>query len=335
MNSACCGRLRAALLLVLLLTSLGCREDESSEETLPPVIGSVKGVSISPRSFGQADFEQFLGLVADGGDWLTWAGDWIQLGDTSAGPHAVETFEADYHFSTVPIATLFGSDLQPLRPLSDSMLTAYASQAAFYARRYYPEFMGLGIEVNRIYDSAAPDAYQAFVEFFPRAADSVKAASPDTRVFTVFQLEWLKGLRGGLYGGVNDTTRNQWQLAADFPAADFIALTTYPGLIYRDPTEIPADYYAGLAARLGKPIAFTEVGWHSAASPAGWESSEGEQAEFLTRWISLIAPLDPVLVIWPFLFDPAAQEPFNTMGLWRTSDGQAKAAWLVWSSANL
>ncbi len=107
--------------------------------------------------------------------------------------------------------------------------------------------------------------------------------------------------------------------------------TTYPSLVFGDPAEIPASYYADLATRTAKPIAFTEIGWHSDAAIAGWESSEVEQAAFVDRYFTLIDALrDRIeMTVWTFVYDLPAPQPFASMGL-RRSDGTARSAWDAW-----
>lgn len=114
-----------------------------------------------------------------------------------------------------------------------------------------------------------------------------------------------------------------------FPKSDIIAFTTYPGLIYKDPADIPADYYTEVKSHTSKRIAFTEIGWHSNSGPAGWESSKAEQAQFITQFITLTTAMDNELAIWSFMYDQGTVEPFNSMGL-RRSDGTARPAWDEW-----
>src|SRR3989338_10570701 len=91
----------------------------------------------------------------------------------------------------------------------------------------------------------------------------------------------MKGLRGGLFGGINDESKNQWKLLDQFPKADLIDFTTYPALIYKAPSEIPNDYYSVILTYTEKPVLFTEVGWSSKIDNPSWETSESEQAEFI------------------------------------------------------
>ena len=135
-----------------------------------------------------------------------------------------------------------------------------------------------------------------------------------------------------MFGGKNDLKKSQWFLLEKFPKSDIAAFTTYPGLIYKNPSDIPSDYYSEIKSHTSKPVAFTEIGWHSAASPAGWESSEEEQAEFVDAFFNLTKDMKKQFNIWSFLFDQNTAEPFKTMGL-RGSDGNGKLSWDRWRLA--
>jgi hypothetical protein len=175
----------------------------------------------------------------------------------------------------------------------------------------------------------SPEDFEKFVRLFAGTYDAVKQKSPDTKVFTIFQLEHVKGLKGGLYGGVNDPAAADWALIDRFPKADLVGFTTYPGLIYKDPSGIPADYYVEIRNHTSKPVAFTEIGWQSEAWPAGWESGDVEQAAFVTRFFELTGSLDKEMAIWSFLYDPAAPKPFDSMGLIK-KDGTVRPSWNAW-----
>ncbi len=183
-----------------------------------------------------------------------------------------------------------------------------------------------------LYEKSFADL-DAFVQLYNQVYDAVKSTSPNTQVFTTFQLEKMKGLGGGLFGGTNSPDASEWNLLDRFSKLDLVAFTTYPGLIYKVPSEIPSDYYSEIQQHTNKKVAFTEIGWHSNASPTGWESSAAEQAQFVTTFFDLTANLgNKEIAIWSFLYDQNTAPPFNSMGLFN-ADGNAKPAWNNWINA--
>ncbi|MEW5995985.1 MAG: hypothetical protein AB1657_00105 [Candidatus Micrarchaeota archaeon] len=296
----------------------------------PPAPQFLKGVSLSPRSFSSSDFTDFFSKAQEAGDAVMWAGDWNELSNTQGGgPVVIASLSSQYNYVPVIEAQFFTQSAgQLVRPLDEANRRAYKDAAVAFAEEYKPEYLGLGIEVNILYEKS-PSDFDSFVSLYDETYDAVKAVSPNTKIFTVFQLEKMKGLDGGLFGGENNPADAQWELLSRFPKSDLIAFTTYPDLIYKNPSEIPSDYYSEIPTHTDKPIAFTEIGWHSAASPAGWESSEDEQAEFVTRFFDLTSGLDMKLAVWSFLYGQDTVEPFNSMGLLR-GDGTSRPAWDAW-----
>ena len=239
------------LIIAVLLSSLlvgGCVE--SAPETIDSDTGTLKqtlkGVSLSPRSFEADDFTDFFDKAKQAGDVVMWAGDWIELGNTGGGGATV-TAELALTYNYIPLieAHFFTqSSGELVRPLDDATKQIYRNSAADFADRYKPEYLVFGIEVNALYEKS-PEDFDEFVEFFSEVYDDVKARSPSTKVFTTFQLERIKGLQGGLFGGENDqVSLSQWSLLDRFPKSDLNAFTTYPCLIYKAPSEIPLDYYS-------------------------------------------------------------------------------------------
>lgn len=302
-------------------------------ESTPPRESTLKGVALSPKSFEPADFTDFFERAAQAGKVVAWAGDWNELGGAKGGPRVVTELARTRGYVPVIEAQFFHQDGgRLLRPLDEATKRSYKDSAVAFAKEYHPEYLAFGIEVNMLYEQS-PAEFDRFVVFYDELYDAVKAVSSDTRVFTTFQLEKMKGLSGGLFGGTNDPDKAQWRLLERFPKADLIAFTTYPGLIYKDPADMPADYYDEIAKHTSKPVAFTEIGWHSEASPRGWESSESEQAGFIGRFFGLTGSLKKEMAIWSFMYDQKTIEPFRSMGL-RRKDGTARPAWDSWLNAD-
>lgn len=336
----------AALLLCGL--SAGCDKKETSNISppaskpqpspppaqAPPASPEIsKGIALTPKSFQANDFTDFLEKAKQAGKIVSWVGDWNELGNTKdGGPKVVAELAAKYNYIPVVEAQFFNQSSGKLRrPLDNATKLNYKNSAIAFAQKYSPKYLAFGLEVNILYEKA-PAEFNNFVPFYTEVYDAVKAVSPNTKVFTIFQLEKMKGLSGGLFGGVNDLNQAQWQLPDKFAKSDIIAFTTYPGLIYKSPNDIPADYYSEIKSHTSKPIAFTEVGWHSAASPTGWESSEAEQAEFIKKFFNMTKELNREMIIWSFMYDQNTIEPFNSMGLLR-SNGSARPAWDEWIKA--
>jgi hypothetical protein len=294
-------------------------------------------VALSPRSFQANDFARFFfEEIQQVADVVVWGGPWEDLANLDSGPAAATARLASQQGmqSLVQVAPYDGSG-KLRRPLDEAGRRAYRDIAVAFVRRHLPAYLVLGVEVND-FATKAPAEFEAFVTLFSETYDAVKAVSPATKVFPTFQLERLRGLGGGLFGGMNDPSMAKWQLIQRFPKADLVGFTTYPSIIFKEPSDVPADYYAEAAARAGKPIAFVESGWFAETPAAGWESSEEEQAAFARRLLEMARPLAPELVTWTFLYDPGAQgglpTVFLSMGLLRP-DGSPRPAWEVWRAA--
>ncbi len=285
---------------------------------------------MSPKSFDADDFTRlFESEIPAVGQAISWAGDWNYLAVEKEAPEAVAVLGKIYGYTPVVIANVYSAATGPLRPLDEANQASYKQKAVEYARQYQPPYMGLGIEVN-LFRERWPDDFEAFVALFDETYDLIKAESPDTQVFTVFQLERLGGFQGGLFGGTNDPAQAEWDIFDRFPKADFFAFTTYPGIVFGSPDEIPDDYYSAITQHTDKPIAFTEIGWPSEVGIEGWGSSEDEQAAFVQRFFDLTAGLAPKLEIWSFLYDQGLSDPFQGLGLLRP-DGSQRPAWQAWN----
>lgn len=287
---------------------------------------SLRGVSLSPKSTSAIDFASFVNLAAASVDVVSWAGDWMELTEPeSGGPVLIATLGKEYHFLPLPELG-FQNNGTLIHPLDAGNQQLFLSNVTAYAKMWQPAYLGIGIEMNTLYEKDPTD-FNTFVSLFNEAVPAIKAVSPKTKIFTCFQLEKMKGYT--LWKNAPpDPAKAEWDLISRFHA-DLIAFTTYPDLIFKNPSEIPADYYSSIAEHVNKPIIFTEIGWHAAASPAGWESSDAEQAAFVSRFLDLVKPLESPILIWSFMYDPKAIEPFNSMGLY-SSNGTARPAAAIW-----
>lgn len=330
---------RTALVIVVAivavsLVAVGGILTSLTQSTPPTTTTSFqKGVTLSPKSFQQDDFTDFFTKAKQAGNIVSWAGDWNELGNENGSPNVVAELASTYSYTPVIETQFFTqSSGRLLRPLDESTKQSYKSSAVAFAEKYKPKYLALGVEPDMLYEKSPAD-FDQFAKFYSEVYDAVKAVSPNTKVFTIFQLEQMKGLNGGLFGGVNDPSKAKWHLMDSFPKNDIAAFTTYPNLIYKNPSDIPEDYYTEIKSHTSKPVAFTEIGWHSAPSPSGWESNETKQAEFVKRFFALTENTNIEMAIWAFMYDQKTIEPFNSMGLFR-NNGTAKPAWDMWLGSN-
>ena len=274
----------------------------------------------------------FFTRAQQAGGIVEWAGDWQEIGGSGA-PATVAQLASEHNLKSMIVVQFFiQSTGQLIRPLNATNEQHYLSTTSDFVRQYRPSYFGVGIEVNLLYEKNIT-AFNEFVSLYSQVYSEVKSISASTVVFTVFQLEKMNGMGGGLYGGTNDQSKAEWQLLAQFPNDDIAAFTTYPSLVYHSPADIPSDYYARISLHTNRSVGFTEVGWHSGDVAGGWGSNETEQAKFVTRFFSMSSSLDRAFVVWSFLYDQNATVPFNSMGLFY-DNGTAKQSWQTWLGAH-
>lgn len=294
--------------------------------------GIVKyGVSLSPKSFSAADLADFFTKAKQAGSILSWAGDWIELENPTGAPaYTVQSAAANGLTPVILLQFFNQSDGSLLRPLDEANKTRYRNSVVAFASQYHPPYIGLGVEVNVLWEKNPAD-FETFVAFFDELVPAIKAVSPSTSVFSTYELERMKGLKGGLFGGVNDPANNDWVVLSRFPKSDLYAFSAYPGLVYKKPADIPSNYFTEILSHVNKPIAFTESGWHTEASPPGWEGSNFKQQAFVLTLTKLSRGVAAKFTIWSFLYDQNTVEPFRSMGFFSRT-GVEKPAWKTWKT---
>lgn len=311
---------------------LSPNNDTQTKQTSEPP-RQLRGYNFLPKDFSAAGYSDFFTKLPDSKAAVTWAGDWGELKRSSGGSHNLAKLAKEHSFEPIFIVSTHKdaggfANVVPIRPV-EANSKSYIDSAVAFCKKNLPNYFGIGVETNRIYASSVSE-FDRFVNLFDQTADAMRAACPSTKIFSAFQLEHLRGLRGGLYGGVNNEARNDWQLLDRFTKADFIAFTTYPAIVFKDPGDIPADYYSSIRAHTAKPVAFTEVAWPSQVGVAGWTSSEEEQARFTQRFLELTGDMGPLFSIWPFLYDQNLPDPFKGIGLFRP-DGSPRQSYQTWT----
>ncbi|MCA9397499.1 hypothetical protein KC573_01605 [candidate division WWE3 bacterium] len=289
------------------------RDSEQAESVDNENVSPILGFSLSPLSYSEKNFSEFLKNAFDGGNALTVAGEVATLSDREAGPQVVMRLSNQYGFTPVILV----SD-----PQTDHIIP--------FVTEYKPSYLGIGVEVNR----NKINTIEQFAADFSSIYDRIKEVSPQTIVFVTFQLENMKGLDGGLFGNSNNPENSQWDLLDLFPKSDLVGFTTYPGLIYTDPSQIPDNYYLSIEEHTDKSLAFVEIGWFSQISLADWESDEEEQSKFIERFFTLTSDNEIRMTIWSFLYDQSDTDlplPFRSMGLF-DFEGNEKLGWWTWKN---
>lgn len=341
-------RSAVALLAVLLLAGCGAPAGDGTASTpatpSPPAdtgLGSAPpapppapavlprfGVAMSPASDRDPAFTDFFVEAKQTGRLLLWSGDADVLADT-LGP--ADTIGTIAKRNGLAYGVQVGFHREG-RAFDEAARQKATGDVLGFVERAKPAFLVLGVELDLVEDKD-PAFIDAFAPWYAQMYPEIKAISPGTYVFPSFQLENVRGLQGGLLSPISKSPE-QWALVDRFPQRDLTAFTTYPSLLYNEPLAIPADYYAGLDARFEGPIGFTEVAWHAGASPAGWETSPEEQAEFLERFLADADGIDAKMIVWLHLHDQPRAEPlpFQSMGL-VAADGAKRPAYDVWTRA--
>lgn len=331
----------AVSLLVVLACSPGSTEvpSETPATATPPgpepaeaasgsMDGPLYGFALSPRSYQAGDMEGFFETVTQAGNLVSWAGDWSELEDEGSAAGVV--MELSDHYGYTPLIAVGppGGGRAPGASLRGPPVNRVEDGIVRFVERYRPPYLALGVEMNLLWETD-PEGFDRYVELFEETAERIHRRSPDTRVFPAFQLERLRGLRGGVFGDPGSGPP-AWELLDRFPSADLMGFTTYPGLIYGDPEEVPSDYYAVLRDRVDRPVAVIETGWQAGDAPPGFEGDPEEQARFVERLFELAEPLAPEMVVWLHLYDqPGVPVPFDSMGLFDRA-GEPRPAWDVW-----
>jgi hypothetical protein len=206
------------------------------------------------------------------------------------------------------------------------------------AERVKPDYYGFASEINTLAAHGDYALYAIIRDMSNRLNDDVKRLSPATKTFVSFQVDdaWDKF---GIESAVD-----HFDLPAEF-RVDAIGLSSYPSFVFRDPAEIPDDYYRRFVfAGGGRPLIQVEGGWSSGVTPWG-QGSETSQAAYYARLFELLDGVQAELAVLLLLADidfasgdfgltpeqTATLVNFGKMGI-ATPAYQPKAARAVWEA---
>lgn len=203
----------------------------------------------------------------------------------------------------------------------------FKNTAVKIAQTHKPDLIILGIEINRFYEKS-PTGYNEFVKIYQETYAAIKEVSPDTKVASNFQLEYMKG--GGKLTGNKHTTH--WEAVSMLgDKQDIATFTSYPYLDYNNPEDIPEDYYTEISKYTSKPIMITETGWPTEKLQT-IQASEDSQVTYLKILLDRTQSLDLYGIVWAFPYDinlGIAGGAFDSISL-KANNGNSKKAWDYW-----
>ncbi len=326
--------MKREFLLILILVA-GCMSQVSKDQPLPlplPIIQRDFPIGIAgffPQNYPDSSsdewqdyFEELPQLGEVFGDYVAWNDSPDEKGIPEQIHTAVEISERG---GITPVIAL-GCNIDEV---NESYFAdygeAYRNTVLAVVHTYEPEYLAIGVEVNSLYARVSPEVFYDFVVFYKETYDAVKEMNSNTKVFTIFQLELMKGK--SRLTGLELTP--QWELIDLFEGKlDLVGFTVYPFLEYDSVQKIPPDYYTEIATYTDCPLAFTEMGWptNSAIAPG----DEQEQVQFLLGLLEATRFLNVELFIYPILHDfPFDVELFETIGL-KKNNGEEKLVFKYW-----
>jgi hypothetical protein len=210
----------------------------------------------------------------------------------------------------------------------------WIEQAVNISRDYHPKYFCIGNEIDTYYWNCSQGDFDNYASLVRETYDSIKAVSPDTKVFIVFRLDTIDAYDG-------------WFLIDKFDKdkIDLFGFTSYPYMLgypeaawYEKPSDMPLDYYTRIMNYTGdKPLAFSEIGWTSSEPLRG--GSEEEQVEFLLWFLEHTSDMPLEIVSWLCLHDLRTVEeetgpnamPSDFVGL-KYKNGTEKEIWIYWQT---
>ena len=200
----------------------------------------------------------------------------------------------------------------------------------------HPDYLGLAAETNLIRAIAPRSLYDAVVRMTNDAAKEVRrsrsAAALPLYVSVQVETAWGR-LPQRAFVGIEQDLR-------DFPFINLLGLSSYPYLGgFKDPQDIPIDYYSRVKGAHALPVMVVEGGWASASVRGTFSSSAEMQARYIARQAELLEAAKAIGVFQLSFADldlgsfpkpqPAILPLFVTIGL-VDSDLKPKPALATW-----
>jgi hypothetical protein len=215
----------------------------------------------------------------------------------------------------------------------------YRSYVRALVDMLHPDYLGLAAETNLIRAIAPRPVYEAVVRMANDAAADVRRQHPAGALplYVSVQVEtaWGKLGKQSTFAGIDQDMR-------DFPFVNVIGLSSYPYLGgFKDPDQIPLDYYTRVRGSRQLPLMVVEGGWPSASVRGFFFSSPEMQARYIARQSQLLDAANAIGVFQLSFTDldlgsfprpqPTILPLFATLGL-VDSNLRPKRALATWDS---
>lgn len=199
----------------------------------------------------------------------------------------------------------------------------YRNYVGALVEKLHPDYLGLAAETNLIRQIAPRPVYEAVVRMTNDAASDIRRSRSATALplYVSVQVEtaWGKLVQQGAYVGIDQDLR-------DFPFVNLLGLSSYPYLGgFKDPEQIPVDYYTRVRGSRALPLMVVEGGWPSASVRGMFSSSPEMQARYIARQSQLLDEANAIGVFQLSFTDldlgtftkpvPAILPLFATLGL--------------------
>ena len=141
--------------------------------------------------------------------------------------------------------------------------SAMKNYALRIVREFHPRYLGLASEINT-YADAYPEDFYNYLSLYQDIYDTVKAESPETKIFVTFQWEDLNNLWPQPEEKDYSPGKIKWNQIEIFePRLDLWVISSYPYITFDSASDIPDNYYSRLLTRTDKELAVSEGGWIS------------------------------------------------------------------------
>jgi len=165
----------------------------------------------------------------------------------------------------------------------------YRSYVRTLVEMLHPDYLGLAAETNLIRLAAPRPIYSAVVRMTNDAASEIRRShsAATLPLYVSVQVETAWGRLGVFaeprpFAGIDQDVR-------DFPFINVLGLSSYPYLGgFKNPDDIPLDYYTRLRGTRTLPLMVVEGGWATMSVGGVFSTSTEMQAQYIARQSRLL-----------------------------------------------